>query len=564
MKPFTKSKGLLAILYVAALSLLVVASATASQPADQPEPYEEYLQAAHDVWNFQGAALVAKNGKVIFKNGYGMASIELSVPNTAETKFLIGSITKQFTATAVMQLVEKGLVNLDDPITKYLPDYPKETGDKVTIHHLLRHTAGVPSYTDMPDAMARRTQPVTLDELVGLFKDKPLDFEPGEQFKYSNSGYLLLGIVIEKASGMTYEDYLRQNIFDVIGMDNSGYAHQDKIIPGRACGYREGQDDELLNDYVVHMSWPYAAGGLYSTVEDMLRWDQALYTEKLLTKGSLEKMFTPGLRDYGYGWGIGQIAGHKLVSHDGGIDGFSTSFFRCVDDNICVVVFSNNINAPVTSIAAGLMAIALGEPYDLPIVKSPIEIDTARLVNYAGVYKVNATDNRIISVEDGKIYSMRTGGQQRRLLPEDVDKFFFEYDHNLTLRFQRDENGAVVSHIIHQRGQDEEPAVRLSDEEAKAVLAAYEPADVDPAIFDDYVGQYQLMPEFILTVTRKGDRLFIRGNDQEDDELFPRSESLFFMKAIDAEVNFVRDDTGKVTRLIFHQGGREMPAEKIK
>jgi len=276
------------ILCAISLLLLTASISVGADKADIAGKLDEYLQAAHEVWSFHGAALVAKDGKVLLKKGYGMASIELGVPSSPKNKYLIGSITKQFTALAIMQLVEKGLVDLEAPITKYLPDYPKETGDKVTIHHLLRHSSGVPSYTDDAELMGRRTMPGSLEEILAVFKDEPLDFEPGSQYQYSNSGYALLGMVIEAASGKSYEDYIKENIFDVIGMANSGYAHHDLIIPDRAVGYTEGDNDELINAYVVHASWPFSAGALYSTVEDMLLWDQALYTEKLLSKASLD------------------------------------------------------------------------------------------------------------------------------------------------------------------------------------------------------------------------------------------------------------------------------------
>jgi hypothetical protein len=312
------------------------------------------------------------------------------------------------------------------------------------------------------------------------------------------------------------------------------------------------------------MSWPYAAGGLYSTVEDMLLWDQALYSEKLLSKSSLERMFTPGKGDYGYGWVIRDFFGHKLVWHNGGIDGFYTSFMRFLEDKVCVVVFSNNESAPVDEIARGVSAVMLGEPYDLPVIKNPIEVDPQLLADYVGVYQIDSADYRIISIDDGQLRSLRTGGQQRTILPEAGDKFYFDYNHIITLRFVRDENGEVTSHIIHQGGQDEPPAIRLPDDEAAKVLAAYEPVEVDPAVYDDYVGQYELMPEFILTITRREDRLFLQATGQDEAEMFPRSESEFFLKVVDASLDFVRDESGKVTGLILHQSGRDMPASRIE
>lgn len=566
MEFYRKSQclGRLCLLCAVVLMLFMVVPASGADKSDLVGKLDEYLQAAHEVWKFHGAALVAKDGKVILKKGYGMASIELGVPNSPKNKYLIGSITKQFTATAIMQLVEKGMVDLEAPITKYLPDYPRETGDKVTIHLLLRHSSGVPSYTDDVELMGHRTMPGSLEEILATFKDKPLEFEPGSQYKYSNSGYILLGVVIEAVSGKSYEDYIKENIFDVVGMANSGYAHHDLIIPDRAVGYTEDDNGELINAYVVHASWPYSAGALYSTVEDMLLWDQALYTEKVLSKASLDQMFTPGLGDYGYGWVIRDAFGRKLIRHNGGIDGFHTSFNRWVDDGVCIAVFSNNDMAPSDGIAAGLAAIILNQPYEIPAKKTPIEIDPATLQDYVGVYRCDSVDYRIMSVEDGHLYSMRTGGGRIEIFPQAADKFYFEHDEMLVVEFVRDQSGVVVSHIMHRQLGDEPPATKVSDAEAEQVLARYKPAEVDPAVFADYVGSYQLMPEFILEVTLQEDRLFMQATGQEMAELFPRSESRFFMKVVDAEIDFERDDTGKVVRLVLHQGGRDMPAEKIK
>jgi CubicO group peptidase (beta-lactamase class C family) len=297
------------------LIFLLIGSSASIQGKELKQEMDDYLNACHRIWKFHGAALVAQKGKVIFENGYGMANIELDVPNTPEMKFQIGSITKQFTATAVMQLQEKGLLSLSDTITKYLPDYPKERGDKITIHHLLTHTSGIPNYTDMPELMQKKSLAVSVEDLLAAFNDKPLEFEPGEKWKYSNSGYVVLGAIIEKVSGHTYEDYIRENILQPLNMSNSGYDHRDRIIKNRPCGYTQDEKGDLRNADFVHMSAPYAAGALYSTVGDMLLWDQALYTEKVLKKTSLEKMFTPFKENYGFGWAA-RRSGTTEVSTD--------------------------------------------------------------------------------------------------------------------------------------------------------------------------------------------------------------------------------------------------------
>jgi CubicO group peptidase (beta-lactamase class C family) len=537
------------------------------QAKELKQKLNDYLSACNEIWKFHGTALVAKNGEVILKKGYGMANIELDVPNIPGMKFQIGSITKQFTATAILQLQERGLLNLGDPITRHLPEYPEESGNKVTIHHLLSHTSGIPSYTDMRYLMAKKALPVSVDDLLTTFKNEPLEFEPGEKYKYSNSGYVVLGAIIETVSGKSYEDYIRENILEPLKMNNSAYDHRDKIVKNRAAGYTPDEKGELRNADFVHMSAPYAAGALYSTVEDMLIWDQALYTEKILEKSSLNKMFTPIKDNYGYGWVIEQKYARTLVWHNGGIDGFHTTFNRWVDDSLCIVVLSNNDSAPVENIASGLAAIIFGKPYDVPVIKTPIEVDPKIFADYDGAYRIQEDDYRFVTSEDTALYSQCGGSVRFQLFPEAGDKFFFEHDHTVTLTFVRDENRKVIKHIIHQMGEDQ-AAEKLEGEEAEKILeekqAKEEVAEVDPQIFERYVGEYQLGPGFILTVRTRENRIFGQATGQQETEIFPRSETEFFLKVVDAQITFVVDQSGTVTGLILHQGGQDIPGDKIK
>ncbi len=555
------------ILILVVVAVLLFAFFADAQAAKLEKQLDDYLTAAHNVWKYHGAALVAKDGKVLFAKGYGMANIELGVPNTPEMIFQIGSITKQFTAVAVLQLEEKGLLSVDDPITKHLPEYPKETGDRVTIHHLLSHTSGIPSYTSMPGVMENTAQATSVEDLMGIFKDEPLDFEPGEKYVYSNSNYVVLGAIIEKVSGKSYEDYLQENIFGPLGMRNSGYDHRDVIMKNRAAGYSQDQEGELVNAQFVHMSTPYAAGALYSTVGDMLIWDQALYTDKLLSTSSREKMFTPVKGNYGYGWVIDEVYGHKHIWHNGGIFGFYTSFNRYVDDKVCIAVFSNNDSAPVDNMAAGLAAIVFGEPYDLPVIKTPIEVDPAIFADYEGVYQIEEGTYRFITPEDSILYSQHSAGPRFQIFPEAEDKFYFEHDHMTTLTFVRDESGKVIRHVIHKPGKDT-PAEKLGSEEAQKVLAEreaeWEIADVDPAIYEKYVGEYKLPIGLNLTVRTREGKIFTQGTGQPEAELFPKSETEFFLKVVDAQITFVLDDNGTVTGLVLHQAGQDFPGEKIK
>ncbi|UCC40131.1 MAG: serine hydrolase [Candidatus Aminicenantes bacterium] len=250
---------------------------------------DEYIGAYVEMNLFSGSVLITQKGEILFKKAYGMADYEHAVPNTPQTKFRLASLTKQFTAMAVMQLHEKGLLNISDPISQYIPDYPN--GHKITIHLLLSHTSGIPNFTVSTNEETRLL-PYTLEMTIEKFKDKPLEFSPGEKFEYSNAGYYLLGNIIEKVTGKDYETVLKQNIFEPLGMTSSGYDHNHLILKNRARGYHL-EKGELYNAKYIHMSNVHASGGLYSTVEDMYLWHRALYTEKLVKKNSLEKMFTP-------------------------------------------------------------------------------------------------------------------------------------------------------------------------------------------------------------------------------------------------------------------------------
>jgi len=330
----------------------------------------------YDYGQFTGAVLVAKNGQVIFQKGYGLANREWNIPNEPNTKFRIGSITKQFTAMLIMQLVEEGNIKLDDKLTDYLLDYRRDTGDQVTIHHLLTHTSGIPSYTEEPNFFPDVSRdPYTVDEFIQSFCSGDLQFEPGSQFRYNNSGYFLLGAIIEKLTGKTYETVLQERILQPLNMADTGYDRHAPLIPNRASGYTRTFDGYVNAEY-LDMSLPYAAGSMYATVEDLYLWDQALYTEKLLSKKYKEMMFKPhfpGLGGhYAYGWTIrylpvGTTADSVLtVSHGGGINGFNTLILRVVQPKHLVVLFNNTPGANLGGMAQGIINILYEQPFDPP------------------------------------------------------------------------------------------------------------------------------------------------------------------------------------------------------
>ena len=337
------------------------------------EKINQYLQEFYKLKQFNGTVLVAQKGKLLFEKGYGFANFEWDIPNTTDTKFRIASITKQFTAMLIMQYVQQGTITLNAPITKYLKEYRADTGNKMTIHHLLSHTAGLPNYLGLPEFRQQKSRlPYAVDEFVKKFCSEDLEFEPGTQFRYSNSGYFLLGQLIEKLSGKSYAAMLQEKIFKPLGMKNTGYDMMLPILKNRANGYEngfEGYTNAVFND----MSLPYAAGSLYSTTRDLMLWDAALYTEKLLSKKLIAKMYQPtAQRNYGYGWEIAYLTkadfGKKLtnISHGGMINGFNTNIARIIEDKILIILLNNTGGAPLPEMTDGIIKILNGKTVDMP------------------------------------------------------------------------------------------------------------------------------------------------------------------------------------------------------
>jgi CubicO group peptidase (beta-lactamase class C family) len=306
---------------------------------------------------YMGSVLVARGDDVILSRAYGYANLEWDIPNTPDTKFRLGSISKQFTAACILKLEEQGKLRVNDPVKKYLDDAPA-AWDKITLHQVLSHTAGIPNFTGFPEYRTIEKQPATLERTYRVFRDKPLDFEPGTQWKYSNSGYLLLSYLIEKISGQRYEDFLRNNALQPAGMRDSGYDLNARILHHRASGYTPF-GATMQNAGYIDMTVPGGAGALYSTTQDLLRWEQALFGGKVISAASLARMTTPVQRNYGYGLRIAAFQGHKSIGHGGGIEGFNTQLTYFPDDRLTVVVLAN-VNGPLASqIANRLAALAL-------------------------------------------------------------------------------------------------------------------------------------------------------------------------------------------------------------
>jgi CubicO group peptidase (beta-lactamase class C family) len=444
------------VLVAAALTSCAGPSRTAGKTIEAR--LDAYLAAAHKLDRFSGSVLVASHGRIVICKGYGMANYELDVLNTPKTKFRLGSVSKQFAAMAILQLEENGKLKVTDTVRTVLPDYPP-SGDKITIGNLLTHTSGIPNMTEFPDYVKTMSLPSTPQQTVDRFKGLPLEFAPGERFSYSNSNYILLGAIVEKVTSRPYEEYVREHIFQVLGMEDTGYDHNEVVLKNRASGY-EFRGDRLANAPYIDMSIPFAAGALYSTVEDLYKWDRALYTDKLLSKAGRDRMFTPFKGGYAYGWMIGELYGHKNIRHGGGINGFVTDISRFPDDDACVIVLCNYLTGYLKEISDALAGILLGQAIEPPKEEKFIKLPAAVLEGYCGRYRVEGAKDVFTVSREGQILFIQVGDQPRTLLGAVSETKFFMRALGFWVTFVKDGQGRVT-HFILTQGSRETKMIRV-------------------------------------------------------------------------------------------------------
>jgi len=410
-------------------------------------PFDMYMQSAVDTWKFQGVVLVAQNDSILFRKAYGFADIANHRLNTPETKFLIGSTTKPFTAIATMQLYQQGLIELKKNISAYLPDYPKTVANRITIHHLLSHTSGIPDLTNNAEYRKRINEFVSADEITDYFKDLPLLFKPGEKYAYSSSNYVLLGRIIEKVSGLSWDEYIQKHICAPLDLHNTGVYFDYAKRSDFAIGYAPNREGILNAVPSIHPSCGYSAGSLASTVDDLYRVSRALDDTTLLNQATIDIMLTLHAATYGYGWLVDNLAGHRLTAHGGGVPGYVSIWQRWPDDSLCIIVMSNIVTAPVHTIATSLAAIALNEPYDLPVVKQPIYLSPEQLKTYEGEYQLESGEIRHIKLQTQHLTAQRGDGPPYVILPEANNRFFFAHDHMTTITFLLNSKEQVTAHV---------------------------------------------------------------------------------------------------------------------
>lgn len=550
------------------------------------EKIDQLISKYNEYRYFNGSALVADNFDVVFKKGYGQANMEWNIPNAADTKHRLGSITKQFTSMLIMQLVEKGKIKLDGKLTDYLPYYRKDTGDKITIEMLLTHTSGIPSYTAETDFIKNVSRKFYKpDDFVKEHCSGDLEFEPGKQYAYNNSGYFLLGAIIEKITGKSYESVLKKNIFEPLGMNNSGYDLAEPILLKRAAGYQKTFEG-YTNAPFLDMSLPYAAGSLYSTVEDLLIWDKALQTEKLLPKKFMNEIFksrVDGLgAKYGYGWSLGKRKigneEYDVITHGGGINGFNTINYFIPKNGQVVILFSNAGGAPLNEITHKIISILNNEDVKMPA--QSLAEHLATVIKEDGVesavaqFKQMKEEKEAFVLRENEMNQLGYSLMNENKLDEaiavfklNVDEFpksanvYDSYGEALLKKGNKEEAITNYKKSLELNPRNSSAAKTLKD----LGVSVDEPKEikVSAEILKQYVGKYQFEPNFTMTVTVNGEQIFVQATAQPRAEIFPLSEDKFYPKVVDAQVKFVKEN-GVVTQLILFQNGREMPAKKIE
>lgn len=423
------------------------------------EKLDQYLTAAHGADRFNGSALIVHKGKVLLHKAYGVRNAATKAPNDTATRFPLLSITKSFTAALLLKLQEQGKLSVNDKLSQYFPQFPN--GDQITLHHLLTHTSGLFNYTELIDEgdSALVCHPVPKQRIIDLIRDKPLAFTPGQQFSYCNSGYFLLGLVIEKVTSKPYEQNMRELILQPLGMNHSGFDFINLPAQNRALGY-----DTLTAVYASPYPHPdstvlYAAGGLYSTTGDMLQWAKAVGKGQLLSAHSWQMAFTPQLNSYGYGWETNQFGGKPYLRHSGGYPGFMAEFVYYPKEDLTIVLFNNfgNYADSILPVVQSLSVIVFGMADDLWLPRQEVVLEPKLLKQYVGRYVADSPSGygTDIILRAGRLYSL---GRHKNQLPElalyasSADHFFPE-KYNSRVMFRRDASGQVVSCIIQENGQ---------------------------------------------------------------------------------------------------------------
>jgi CubicO group peptidase (beta-lactamase class C family) len=507
------------------------------------------------------AVLVAEDGDIIFRKGYGYADIKEKIPVTSDTKFRIGSITKQFVASGILKLKEQGKLSVDDKLSKYMPDFPR--GDEVTIHHLLTHTSGIHSFTNRPEFVDYVTKKIDAKTLVDSIKSWDFDFDPGEELIYNNSGYFLLGEIIEKVTGKWYGDYLQEVFFKPLGMSNTGIYANEQPPKNMALGYTV-KNEKYTPALDWNMSWAGGAGSMYSTVGDLFKWNEALYDGKVLSEESLEAAHTPvklnngelpAFGKYGYGWMISDFRGTTEIAHGGGLHGFISYLSRIKEEDLTIVTLTNStptmdgLNPNTTS--AVFAQYVLWEKLDNKKSNKTVEIDKNKLNDFVGRYDYGNSMVLTVTQADDKLFAQMSGQNQFELFPSAEDEFYWKVV-EAKIQFKRDGTGKVV-HGIHFQGGRELKVLKLPE------LVSLE---INADKIKPFVGNYKFNDDFMIEVTFTDGHLFVQGTGQPKFELFRVEADKYMPKEIMLAIRFIEEEGSY--KIEMDQGSTKTIIEKVE
>ena len=504
------------------------------------------------------SVLVSQNGDIIYQKGFGYADIEKKIPITPVTKFKIGSISKQFTAAAILKLQEEGKIKTEDKLSKYIPDFPR--GNEVTIYQLLTHTSGIHDYNSTPNLDI--TKPVTPQALLDIIKKLPYDFNPGERYLYNNSGYFILGYIVAKISGKTLGDYLNETFFKPLGMNNTGIYETNKVLNYEAQGYSIKGETVKKADF-QEMSWAFGVGSIYSTTKDLYKWNEAIFNGKVLSEATLKAAFTQavlnsgGKVDYGYGWFLSTNRGLKFIQHSGVSNGFYSYLERQPENKLTVCVLYNSLPTP-----EGINPISNGQVISEFILSDKMEkqnigvIETTVSENilkkYVGRYNYGHAMAMLVTLKDKQLFGQITGQPQNPLKPISANEFYFKVM-NAKIKFASDSFSNVERIIQYQDGVSFE-ANRLKDE----ILVK-----VNPDFFDNLTGKYDFGNNYVIEIVKGNDKLFVLTPNMPKYELLPTSELDYFAMEVASKISFTLNKEGKAESLTSSFDGMTMIAKRI-
>lgn len=517
---------------------------------------------------------IVQGNKVLANKSYGMAELELGVTLNNDNVFAIGSISKQFTAIAMLKLVEQGKVNLKDDIKKYIPNY--NTHSKVTtIENLLAHTSGILSFTEMQEFFELNGIDKNPEEIRNTFEDSALLFNPGSNWSYSNSGFFLTGYIIEKVSGMSYEDFLKKEIFEPAGMSNTTFGSNSELIKNRAHGYDPGENDNYFKAAHHSWNWPRGAGNIMSTTSDMVKWNNALRDGKIIKKELLklahtsQKLNDGRLTNYGLGWGVNKIANKTIITHGGAISGYLADAARIEEDDVYIVMLTNTTAKSVSDVLSKSISILLdiptGDPKETKIAQDFESLPGVYEVNYVGGRVTSNSGKekiyRTVTYENNTLYIQRTGGSKIELRPYQRDAFYIKGGSQRFV-FKRDKNNKVIALDVSSYPLQFGPndyGLRTNLEIPKAAVEI----KVANEVLKKYIGTYELVPGFNIDISVDGNQIFAQATGQGKFEIFAKSNTSFFAKIVDLQIDFNADENGNIKSLTLTQG-RKTEAKKIK